>query len=292
MAYKIDHSHEVKNFVRRNLWKGRTKPFKHILTLTSPTCGDIIDGMNRGLINTKTRITIFEKEASFVKAIREKLHSLGLTNFSIISRPIETSVWYIWWEQKEHGPYDLIYLDFCGNMTQKIWNLLNDKRIREIFSTTTTAFTFSLNIRNNYLIDEGASCRYGFCNMFESGGGIPLSRMKYEAWDNSSLTWVASQTIHHVYDALGKGARNPDSLVLYKEDGAKNNMLFMRIGGKFIADSEGKSQTSYDWRGNKKISLDGLLRLTLSDLQAKYKEEMNPARKAWVARAINIKSKG
>lgn len=306
MAYKIDETHEVKNFVRRNLWKGRTKPFNHILTLTSPTCGDIVDGINRGLIDKKTRLTIFEKEPSFVKDIHKKLTSLGLKNFDIINLAIEDGVEIICQLHKIR-PFDLVYLDFCGNMTKKIKRFLGNYRLYDLFSNVTTAFTFSLNIRQNDLFDffkpnhMWSIHTTGFPKITaEVAGGIAINKLVWKKDGNPGVLYRASETAHHVFDALGKTkhGRIPDHFILYKEDKAVNNMLFMRINGENIDESESVKQSepdfseSYDWRTSNKVSLNGLLTLTLSELHAKRKEETNPARQAWYTRAINLKSKG
>lgn len=279
--YNQNAGHAHKYYTRARVFDpfvAKGEVIKRAIFLPAEKCLDIRMGLDLGVITQKTHLTVIEMNPDVMKTIKKTLKSWGLTDVEYYTGKVEDFMDnYSFLD--DFIDADLVYLDFCGEMD---WDKY--RMIGELFPyatdkdfNTVTAFTFSLNYRNNsFFINHKDDVKPFDTNKNANGF---LNRENYEASIRN-----AQWTISKVFDALGYGKRGRKSYEYheYKECGKSIPMVFFmpespRISAPFTPLSAGQKAAN-----TRKIN----------DLQKKYDNEVSVGKKAALKREMNKIIKG
>lgn len=243
MAYKRDAAHAIKNeFVYPQLAPGvnPVQPLKKILTLPSTTCGELKSMLAAGTIDLDTEIIGFEAKGKWYDEVVLAVAKLGFRKFTIYLGKIENNAWLIIKSHLE-CPFDLIFLDFCGNPTLPI-----DKFIRNISSvlkSTGVAVTFDTRIRYNKYLGEWWEKKKPNGFSFGTDEEFEQIAQEYNLPDDwKEHIYELSDYYSHLFltciGCLG-GEYKPNSYIQYREDVPKAHvMLFFtfNMNGEYKTD--------------------------------------------------------
>jgi len=138
-----------KALIRSHIFKKRA-PFKHILLITDKNAYDIKCGIDNRTIDRNTRITVLNYSKDVLQAVTTRYRKLGYNIGTITKRPKRFE--YINWHHveidgyiKTHGAFDLIFLDFCGQVSPSICVNINAMPKHIFDRTCKLSATFSFN---------------------------------------------------------------------------------------------------------------------------------------------------
>ena len=268
--YRVNVEHAFKEAIRTHLWSGIKSPIKAYLTLPGLLCGDIKDGLDRGIITPNTRIVAFEKCSKYVPQIESRLQELGCRNAKVYACRIETArAAKIIETSHRELPFDIAYIDLCGELTPAICAAAC--KLRAVLkSTRRVGITLYVGGRVHYTYSD-----VGECTVRKSAEksvypvGLPLDlATKYM---NIALPVIQK----FVGGCLGKSSL--ESCVVYKEIGGNTPMALatFRSTAKAIQTFVSGAAAT-------------LAKLGRGKLKQMYAQEANYAKRAWITRALRL----
>ena len=137
----------MKELPRRMVWGLMKKRAKRALMFPGKYCDDVIVGLNYmetrsnevGRIDKETEFVFIERNPKVARDIKKTCKKLGLENFRIIVQDFSGDI------LKDLGHFDIMFFDFCGGMSERIFNAL----MVSGWSAENIAFTFDSGLRNN-----------------------------------------------------------------------------------------------------------------------------------------------
>jgi hypothetical protein len=145
MNYRNDAHHPCKQNVYPCLAKALNgHGAKKILTFPSTEAKELVYLLEVGKITVNDHIVAIEGRADLVPLVKARLEALGFRSFQILQGKAENLAKEII-DLHLQGRFDLIFLDFCGNLKTDTAKLLSD--IRFVLRDTEVAATFNLNFR-------------------------------------------------------------------------------------------------------------------------------------------------
>lgn len=292
-TWELKENHDYKNHIRPRLWKGMKK-IKKYASLPSPDCGDIISGLEHGVITKNTEIVAWEKGDA--DAVRRKLKSLGIKKFVVHKGRIDTlraaKILLESWEEK---PFDMIYLDFCGELTYQMKEWMS--AVAPVLNDTVVAATFCISFRNNQLAEEWES---GFDNWKIYKTEDPRLTVRSFGFDYAGslnafekANWTTQMMFDEILGRERINGRTPNEFIVYREEGLGSApMLFLVFNkGKkniYQGPKEVSKPSNY---GLDEFRLTSTFLRSLSEerLWALYNAYTSPGKKAIIRRVINSK---
>jgi len=255
-----DYDQEVyrpmKELPRRMVWGLMKKRAKRALMFPGKYCDDVIVGLNYmetrsnevGRIDKETEFVFIERNPKVARDIKKTCKKLGLENFRIIVQDFSGDI------LKDLGHFDIMFFDFCGGMSERIFNAL----MVSGWSAENIAFTFDSGLRNNDFHKKYPGRRASF--VLPAGATGLLSHNK----ENSIWTCDA---------ALAALRLNSDYLVNffgYKEKAKGCPMIFFTL-------KTGQGNPATKAHRTRRINL----------LQTKYDAAVSAGVKAGIRRKMN-----
>ena len=179
-----------------------------------------------GAINKQTDVVLYEgnsdprARAKIVKKIHLRMKEIGVVKYEIREKNILND--------KLESDFDLAYLDFCGQMTEKVFNFLRVNNV--LLSKIPVGYTFSLKPRMNTLYQETFG-DYDYTNI-----KYPTNAQFLSA--DLKASDVSDWTICKFFEAIQAYERcwELETLINYKEEGQAIPMVFFstKLEGKVI----------------------------------------------------------
>lgn len=307
MSYNTEKNRVQKGKVYKHLWSSGRK-IKKYLTLPSRHGLDIRHLLETGAITLSTEIVAFEKYPSIAKDTKKLLTSLGFKKFTVHVGEIEKHSATII-ESHMEKKFDLIFFDFCGNLSRKVQKFL--KEVAPVIAETRVACTFDLHFRrldcSFYTLDE-LFMEHAFA--FYNVPNIELSKENCE-WTMGAFICAINEGLkdEDEYENFGDFCYEVNespyvtcgisNVIIYKEESYAHTMTFFIFSGKGRYRKSMKlsleelqiPQGKKAWitrRKNEKKKSD-FESLTMQELWSKYHSQTSAGKKAAIRRIINKK---
>lgn len=253
-TYNQEMPRLMKELPRSMVWNMVKEPAKRVLLFPGKHCHDLVLGLSQGKINERTEFVLVERDPKVARSIRKKCKSLGLHSFEIVNQVFDGKV------LKNQGHFDLAFFDFCGEMTEVVFDALGEPG----WSAENIAMTFSTKYRFNNFQRKFP----GYRNSFNPpSDAMVLANHKKE---NEHAYWTCDAALI----GLHKDSKSLIHFIGYKEGKKGCPMVFFTLdtGQKSIA---------------KKASISRQLNL----LQRKYDNTLSAGVKAGFKRKMNMLKK-
>jgi len=277
MSYRNDAPHIWKDAVYRLLFsEARIKPIKKYVTLPAIHCRDIEWGINNGFIDPETtEILAFERNINLIAQIEMKINQLQCKRATVVPVDI-TSADSAIKDFDKGSPIDLMFIDFCGEMTEKVFNFI--RKIGSISIAIPSGWTFCLSSRRNKWLDkirdEFKDTKFKVNHTF-----MGLVKMPERLIHNMNLTISDFFEAHNIFSN-----RMLSRVFTYREDGRAQNMLF-------FTNKCTNPQMTLPVQTRSKAKKTQYSELSIAQLNDLYHAEISAGKKAAIKRAINLKSK-
>ena len=222
MPYDYDAERIYKELPRRMVWDQVKGVAKSALLLTGRDCSDIKVGLAMGKMDINTTLDIFERDTEVCKKIKQNCLDMGLRNFAIWNSTIQNQdemnlvCCYEEGMESDDPPglfenYDVMFLDFCGEITQAIYDFLSYEKLNK---NGVIAFTFSTLYRHNNFYQDNQSIRKSF--------HTPKGALQLCNADNSKARWSCDKAL----ESLGLKSESLVHYFHYKDDGCMPMVFF------------------------------------------------------------------
>lgn len=291
MPYNYDVDRPIKAFVRKQLWTSVKGVAKKVLLLPGRDCLDIKEGIDAGKIDPETTVLhLFEEYSDIARIIRKNCKKLGLKHATVFDMQVQHLHWgetalYSFFHTKTgrlakgRSNYDLVFLDFCGQITQEILDFIKfiaiPNRINLMSDDGVLAFTFAYGLRREEFFKSQAHVRMNKTFIPPAGSLRPWSSQAQK-----KAVWTAQIALK----SIKKGYK--DLIDFYAYNDTKTPMLFFSVdfSGKQVQKKERKKHESNNYLPGARQAW--VTRRT-KKLQAEYKVATGPGDKSWIKREIN-----
>ena len=205
----------MKELPRRMVWGLMKKTAKRVLMFPGKYGDDIIVGLNYmetrstkvGRIDKETEFVFIERNPKVARDIKKTCKKLGLKNFRIIVQDFSGDI------LKDLGHFDIMFFDFCGQITEMVYNAL----MVSGWSAENIAFTFDAQLRNNPFHKKYPERRASFT--------LPAGATGLLSHDKENSIW----TCDTVLTALGLNSDYLVNFFGYKEKPKGCPMIFFTL---------------------------------------------------------------
>ena len=207
-AYDPIKTRPMKEVARNMVWDLIEGTAKRVLLFPGINCEDLLLGFKLGKINTETEFVLIEENPKIAISIRRRCSALGIRKFEIVNEHFSSSSLY------GQEKFDLIFLDFCGEMTELIFDALKDG-IK--FLSEKIAMTFCTNYMNNPFRNKWNEYRKSFKH--------PANTILGKGLSFEHANWSCDTAL----SALGVDAKSLIDFYTYKDGTKGRPMVFFSV---------------------------------------------------------------